>query len=213
MFIVRNMLEDVLSSPAKVKILRFLAGKPKQSFSLTEISKGAGITYRALHKQIHTLVGSGAVEREWSGKMKRYVIAKSEIGVALIKLFRAEASSLPFQPEFQPAIRVFVGYLSKPGILGFAIYGSVARREAYPHSDLDIIVFCKQKRDIKNLVDEAMSKTYKKTNKEVRPVLVEEGGLSKLITSPLGISVRKEGILINPSDKLKRLIKRPEVRV
>ena len=207
------MLEYVLSSPAKVKILRFLAGAPERSFSLTEISKGAGITYRALHKQIHTLVESGAVERAWSGKMKRYAIAKSEIGAALIELFKAEASSLPFQPEFQPAIRVFVGNLSKPGILGFAIYGSVARREAYPHSDLDIIVFCKQKRAVKNLVGEAMSKTYKKTNKEVRPVLVEEAGLSKFLKSALGISARKEGVLINPSDELKRLIKRPEVRV
>jgi predicted nucleotidyltransferase/DNA-binding transcriptional ArsR family regulator len=207
------MLEDALSSPAKVKILRFLAGRPKQSFSLTEISKGAGITYRALHKQIHTLVESGAVEHLWSGKVKRYAIAKSKIGEVLIELFRTEAISLPFQPEFQPAIRVFVNYLPKSGVLGFALYGSVARREADPRSDLDIIIFCEQKRSIKNLVDRAMSKTYEKTDKEARPVLVEENGLSKFFASPLGISVRKEGVLINPTDKLKEFIKRPEVQV
>jgi len=81
------MLEDIIGSRNKVKILRILASHELISFS--ELRKRIGLNYNALKKYLNTLIRAGILKEYEISKFKIYKLRREDRRVKhIIELFK-----------------------------------------------------------------------------------------------------------------------------
>lgn len=142
-------LDDILSSGAKIKILRVMALVPVPHNG-REISRRAGTDPGYTSRVLSELVASGVVAKRDQGRVNTYRITEegSELIDRLVELFAAE------RERSESAI----GELRRalPEALSVILYGSEARGEAEAGSDTDIlIVFEERSADLDDMVADA----------------------------------------------------------
>jgi len=126
-------LDDILSSPAKVALLRVLcdAGAP---LSGRETVRRAGVTYGPGWAALQDLVRSGVLTKRDLGRASAYELR--EPAGALIEALRGL-----FAVERERAQQIVDGLVAAiPEALSIILYGSEARGEAEPGSDTDILI-------------------------------------------------------------------------
>ncbi|MGI5819729.1 MAG: nucleotidyltransferase domain-containing protein [Armatimonadota bacterium] len=145
-------LDDILSSGAKVKILRAMALAPAPHNG-REISRRAGTDPGYTSRVLAELVASGVVAKREQGRVNTYRITDECLDLIdrLIQLFAAESE------RSERAIGELARAL--PEARSIILYGSEARGEAEPGSDTDIlIVFEQRTADLDDMVADACLK-------------------------------------------------------
>ncbi|MHC4457624.1 MAG: DUF7342 family protein [Planctomycetota bacterium] len=88
---LRNPLNELLGTPAHVRLLRVLANETDEPLTASDIAARAGLTTRGTHKALKRLLQSGFVLRVGGGRRHQYELNRSDKLVkALLKLFQAE---------------------------------------------------------------------------------------------------------------------------
>ena len=92
---IRNVLETIFGTPARVNILRILSTSP-QPLSGRQVGELSGFTHRGAIQAMEPLVALGAVRQRKVGKAYQYTLAKKNIFVEKIILpcLKAEAELL-----------------------------------------------------------------------------------------------------------------------
>jgi len=142
-------LQDILSSPAKVAVLRVIL-HATSPLSGRETIRRARISYGPGWRALQELVASGVLVKRDHGRASTYELR--EVEGALIERLQAL-----FAAEQERSERIVSALLSKlPEALSIILYGSEARREAEARSDTDILIVVEQKtEDLEGRVDEA----------------------------------------------------------
>lgn len=137
---LRNPLDDVLSSRAKVSILRVLC-HVNAPLSGREISRRAGIWSGPGSRALRELTASGIITCQHHGRTNTYALA--DISVPLVRrvrdLFWAEGQR---PGDFCESLLGDV-----PELLSIILFGSEARGEARPDSDTDLLLVIERKNE------------------------------------------------------------------
>ena len=129
---LRNPLDDILSSRAKVSLLRVLMRSPSP-LNGREVARRAGIDPGHASRQLRDLALSGVLRSRDHGRVVTYEIGEDASGIVacLRNLFEAE------EVRYRGSVQGFAERL--PGILSIVLFGSEARLEARPGSDTDLL--------------------------------------------------------------------------
>jgi len=142
------MLEGMLSSKSKVKIIRILIGSPEREFSLNDVLRETKMSWGTAYPSMKSLVSSRIVTARKAGRTKIYRINKNNL------LFR-ELSGM-FKGESEAPLRIakeFTSKLGKHGIESVILFGSAARGEAKDKSDIDLLFITKGPKPAKKETD------------------------------------------------------------
>lgn len=129
------MLEEILGSRTKVRILRLLVGQPEREFTTRQLALAARQSLGAVHPALGQLVASRIVLIRRVGRSRVVRINRGHpLHGALAALFRGESSALLL------VAREFADALPGEGLAAVVLFGSVARGEPGPRSDVDVLV-------------------------------------------------------------------------
>lgn len=129
------MIDEILNSKVKVRVLNLLVSRPEWIFSETEMARELNIPKATLHRNAKNLSDSGVLLRYKKGRTVIYRLDKSNYIVQklIIPLFRKEAAipieiAKEFCRELKPVIKVGV------------VFGSASEGRMKPRSDIDIAI-------------------------------------------------------------------------
>ena len=155
------------------KILALLFLRPDESFYLREISRLTGISPGTLHRELGSLEGVGLVSRATAGNQVR---------------FQAERRS-PVFPELVTLLKKTVGLVdvlrealeaNRSSIEVAAVFGSLARGQERPDSDVDLLVIGDV--EFTELVTK-LQVAQERLGREINPVLHTRVGFDELVDS------------------------------
>ncbi len=129
------MLEEILSSAAKVRILRVLYARPHRDCTIRDLARILDLSVGTVHPAVGQLAAVRVILTRRVGRSVAVRVNPAHLlSPALSSLFRAEAAA------FIPVAEAFAESLPAKGLSGVVLYGSVARGEAGSHSDIDVLV-------------------------------------------------------------------------
>ncbi len=127
-------LDEILGPHSKVSVLRVLFAQDE--LSGREVARRAGLSPRAASLALTQLVKAGILRKRSVGSTHQFAISRKRyiVSAALGKLFRKEellASAMGHR---------IMSSIGREKCVSAAIFGSYARGEASPRSDLDVLV-------------------------------------------------------------------------
>jgi uncharacterized protein len=147
----QDELEDLMGNTIRIRVLRVLTRFPEKGFTGRELARACNASPSQANAALEALRDSGIVFREIAGRAYVWRLAREHVLCdALLGIFRAEAG-LPktLKLELENVLRAL------PIERAF-LFGSVARGEGRPTSDLDLFVQVRSKSE-KETVEDALS--------------------------------------------------------
>ena len=135
---VSTMLEKILGSRSKIRILRSIFKNPSRTYSMEDIVKDTKMSYGTVHPAMQGLVESRILLTQKIGRSIAYKINHSHVLFPKIKaLFRSEAS------VFKEKAVEFTNLVEKKGIENIILFGSAASEEVIEAGDIDLLFIYK----------------------------------------------------------------------
>ncbi|MFH1737314.1 MAG: nucleotidyltransferase domain-containing protein [Actinomycetota bacterium] len=164
-----NLIEELLGQKSKVKILRHLVLNCIED-SGRRIAADTKMSPTKCHEALAELVDQGAVKVNVKGKMYLYSLNRGAYIVdAIIEpLFMKERDSIS-------TVISDVSATIKKDTLSIVLFGSIAKREELPYSDIDILVIAKDgpaKRRIKKKLEDIAIDIHRKYRNELAPYVL-----------------------------------------
>ena len=146
-----NILEEILSSKIKISMIKTLQCYPEKRFSGRELARSLDVSPSRASEILELLRQYGVVNRVRIGNTSEWTLNKKSILVEkLSNIFKIE------ERIYQDLRSKIYNILSKEkNILKVILYGSVARGEEQPNSDIDLFILVKNEKDkdsVANLV-------------------------------------------------------------
>lgn len=187
------MLEEILGSKTKIKVLRKFAENPKREYTLEELSSATGLSHGGLYPAIRQLVEVRAIITKKIGRSTSYILNMPNLLIKeILKLFLAEA-----RLHINLARR-FVRTLNPrqfKEINKVIMFGSVARGTAKLGSDIDMLfILNRPDRTIENKVQTVTQKFLEKNDVIISPLFITEREFSSDID--FIIRVKRDGEIL-----------------
>lgn len=154
--LLNNPLDRVLGQVPRIRILRFLIGS-QAHLNGREIAKSIGFSHVKTHAALKDLAKQGVVNVRSVGRSLMYWINEEHFLVKEIlrPAFEKEAEIFYLIP------RIIINKSKSPKPLSMILYGSFAKKDALPDSDIDILtIYPKQKS--KSLIPKELAEAEKK---------------------------------------------------
>lgn len=137
----KNYLDDILGQKSKIKALRHMVKFP-DGVSVRELSRKIGITEPNLSAVLKDLEKNNILVSRRHGTSLVFRLNKGHYlaDEVIIPIFRKERSAIDFLGHY------FAKNI-KTGFISLILFGSVARGEERPHSDLDLAFIVSTGRD------------------------------------------------------------------
>lgn len=131
-------LDTICDSPVKVRLLRFLCQKGGE-WTGRRLAAALGLNPVTAHKALRRLHEATVLDLRRAGNSFVYSLRDDHdlVRTLLRPLFERESRTLPRVAEL---IRRAIGPKDRAAIVTVAIYGSVARGQERPTSDLDLFI-------------------------------------------------------------------------
>lgn len=128
-------LDDVLGSPSGVRLLRMLVRFPTKEFTGRELARLADVSPTRAGDNLAVFLAHGLVQRRSAGTSHLWrLVPGHALAAGLRQAFRAESASLTRLQ--QVVLRGLAGVEAERVVL----FGSVARGDERPDSDVDLLV-------------------------------------------------------------------------
>ena len=133
--IVSSMLEYILGSRLKVRILRMMLKKPKRQYTLSEIAQSLGLSPGSVHFALKDLERYRVLYVRKFGRSKAFAINETHVLYPqLEKLFGKETYA------YRDIARDFAARADMANVKNIILFGSVARGDTLTPGDIDILV-------------------------------------------------------------------------
>jgi len=148
------LVEKILGSKSKIRLLRIFYDNPKREFTLYELKKTFKLSTGTINPVLKSLVNSRALLSRRVGKSILYQLnSKNLIVKKILEIFDSERWLL------LEKAKEFVRNLEKTDVLSIALFGSVATGKATELSDIDLLIVYKNKHEVvKNNVEKTSEK-------------------------------------------------------
>lgn len=197
------LIENIIGSTSKVKILRLFFEYPNRTFSTQEIfsntKMGVGYGLRCLN----LLLKYGIVKAKRVGKQKRYYLNKeSKLFSILEKLFEQERQSIPRVSYLHRSILAeIIEKLNKETVI---LFGSVAAGTATQDSDIDLLIIGEKEKNIRKKI-----KSIEEKNKTIiQPIILSNLKFMEMVKRKSRIirNISKEKIFLVGDKKILEMI-------
>jgi predicted nucleotidyltransferase len=173
-------LNDILGNRVQVKLLRVLV-RTKASFTGRELARLIGNSQNQTSLALRELERNGLVVWQSAGRSHLYSIDTDNILVTdfLEAGFRLEDTLL------DRLTSIFVDEIGKD-LASLVLFGSVAREEEKPNSDIDLVVVVSDKADldlVEDRVAEASMKVARRFGNQAMPIVVKKSEYDKKMKS------------------------------
>jgi len=191
--IVNRVLDEIFRTWSNVAVLRALLDT-NTGFSGNEVARVAGMNPRSAFKALTSLEELGIVNRIVGGRDHIFTLNREHFLVQeiILKIYSTES-------KFPEEIKNALSAILKKHVYSAVIFGSVARKDEKPLSDLDICCIVNSPlellfvRDLLNKKSHALNKKY--GIKLAHMIFLKDAFLRKR-KSKLIKDIVKEGILI-----------------
>lgn len=193
-------LNDILGTRSKVSVLRELVRRD-DPVTGREAARLAHLSHRSAQQALQELLDLGVVRRREGGRAHLYRLNHEHYLVqhALESLFRTERRSIEeLFDRLQEALST-ASQESGTEIVSAVIFGSVARGEDRPDSDLDLLVVHEldggDDRPLREELPEVLEPIETLFGRTISPVVVSSGQLRdmKAREAPLAVDAQEEG--------------------
>lgn len=136
-----NYLDGILSTKSDVKILRTLFRFPTKEFSENELARSSGVGQKTVNRAMPKYVSYGIVSVRTIGRANVYSLNSGHyITEHLRSLFRAEEGA-------KQELNCLLGnaFRGDKNVISLVIFGSVARDQEEPTSDIDVFILARDK--------------------------------------------------------------------
>jgi predicted nucleotidyltransferase len=197
------MLENILGSLTKIRILRLFFEYPNRSFTTDEILRNSYVGRGYGGKCIKQLLHFGILKMNKVGKEKRYTLNKENKFYEPLKdLFDLERNKYP---TFSYVHRNIIGDLSQSLMEEtIIVFGSVAAGTATLDSDIDILIVSERESFVKKYV----KKLQKKYGMKIQAIILSFERLKMLIKekSRLLKNISKEKVFVSGDENILKMI-------
>ena len=133
-------MNNILSSTAAQKVWGFLCQNPQQAFFSAEVAHRILLSKGGVNQILRTMADQGLLQTEKKGRMIFYRVDPRSPLVKQFKVFRNVALAEELTKKVRPFCEKVI------------LFGSCARGEDTPESDLDIFVVSRQKDKVREVV-------------------------------------------------------------
>ena len=162
------MLEYILGSKAKIKILRKICKNPNREYTVDDISKTLEMAYGTAHPAIHGLIQTKILNSKKVGHSTLVSFNNSHVLASdLCALLKKEGK------VYQEIAKKFVSDVSKTKIKNIILFGSVARGEVLEPGDIDIMIIHKSKFQ-KQKVEQTIRELMERFDVLISPLYISE---------------------------------------
>jgi len=127
-----DQLSAFVGSEARARLLAHFVARPESRLHVRALERDTGIGKRSLQKELARLVEMGLVRREHEGR--RVVYARSGYTPEWRAIEKLVAT-------YGIPLLLRAGLAGVPGVEAAFIFGSLARGDARPDSDIDLLVY------------------------------------------------------------------------
>lgn len=200
--LLEHPLNWVFSAPSHIAVLRALRDS-QEGMSGRAVAREAGINHQACALALRRLESLGVVRRQGSGRTQLVRLNFDNLLVkeVLLALVRKER-------DFWTGAREEIARRFKPSTLSATLFGSAARRETQPGSDVDLLLSVKPTRKAE-VMEQArhFSQQFKgKYGIRLSPIVLTIKEVKERIrkSDPLLKNILRDGVDLLPS-KIKQL--------
>jgi predicted nucleotidyltransferase len=197
------LLENLVGSTTKVKILRLFCEYPNRTFTTNEVIQNTGMGAGYGLKCLNMFAGIGILSKTKVGREKRYKLdTKNELYPALNELFSKERQNYPNVSYLHRGLIADISEkLNEETVL---IFGSVAAGTATSDSDVDLLIISQRPEYVKK----ALRMIGLKTGIKLQLVIFSPEKLQEYAktNNRLLKNISKEHIFVRGDEKTRRVI-------
>lgn len=171
---LHNYLEDALGSRVKINVLRELFKYRSKSFTIRELAASTkDVTHTAVRKALGDLQGVNIIKVEHHGQSNLITLNdKCEIYDVLVTLFGKETQTFYY---FTQELKKVV----PNGIISCVIFGSVARGEEDPDSDIDVLFITDNKETVHKFVENKLQMFVSRYGNAISPYIMSKAEFAR----------------------------------
>jgi predicted nucleotidyltransferase len=191
------MLEHILGSKAKIKILRKICKNPNRDYTVDDISKAADIPYGTAHPAVHSLIRTRILNSKKTGHSTVVSFNNSHVLAPKLKeLLNKESNA------YVDIAKNLVEDVPKKGIKNIILFGSVARGDILDPGDIDLLII-KKRNFQKKETEKTIQKFMERWDIIISPLYLFEDLIQKKIKKfdSFILLVIDEGIVLYGDDK------------
>jgi predicted nucleotidyltransferase/DNA-binding HxlR family transcriptional regulator len=189
--LLHNYLEKLLGSKAKIKILRALRRHKGKEFTVRELADYIKISHTGVHKTLADLYDMNVVTLKSIGKSHTVSLNLDSHLTELVERLYGFEDDTP--KELQRLIRNRL--CSQAGIDSAAIFGSVARGEEEPRSDIDLMIMSSDRENAVAAASELQVEVSRRFGNPLAAYIVTREEMSEG-RSPVIKDIREQNIMI-----------------
>jgi len=168
-----NYLEMLLGSRVKVKILRTLCRHRGKEFTVRELADFLNVSHTGVRKALNDLYKMNAIRIRVIGKSHTIAVNTESYAAGLVdKMFKMEEETL------SELVKLIKKRLSDPNIASALIFGSIARGEEEPLSDIDLFILTRDKEKAEVAISELQREVSNRFGNAISPYILSEEDLT-----------------------------------
>ncbi|MBU4193647.1 MAG: nucleotidyltransferase domain-containing protein [Actinobacteria bacterium] len=191
-------LNEILGNKVQVKLLRVLV-RTKSSFTGRELARLIGHSQNQTRLALEELERNGLVVWQSAGRSHLYSADKDNIIIT-------DLLEAGFRLEDNLLNQLAAGFFEEVGkdLVSVVLFGSVAKGEEKPDSDVDLVVVVRDKVDLKSIEDlvaEASVKVAQRFGNQTTAIVVKKSDYEQKMKQKKGFwrEVAKTGVKLSPS--------------
>lgn len=190
--LLHQYLETLLGSRTKIKILRTLHRHRGKEFTIRELADFIGVSHTGVRKTLNDLYEMNVITLKAIGNSHTVSINNFSHLLALMDIiFEYEEETLSHLKE---SIRESL--CGKDYIKRVLLFGSVARMEEEPRSDIDILILTDDKERAEDTVSELQSELSRRFGNPLAPYILTPSEIKELAGAPLMKEINRQCIVV-----------------
>ncbi len=184
-----SVTEGVLGSTLKVRTLRVLRRYRGREFTTRELAREVGASDVGVGRALDDLEAYDVVRRRRIGRS--YAVRANPDSA----LFQAAAPLFDREEEIGAQFRrVVQRWCAREDVEYAALFGSAARGELGPESDVDLLVVSRSAKRLSDALPDLEEETRRLIGRPLSPLVLEPDEFRRARASTLGEELRREGI-------------------
>lgn len=190
--LLHQYLETLLGSRTKIKILRTLHRHGGKEFTIRELANFIGVSHTGVRKTLTDLYEMNVITLKAIGNSHTVSINNNSHLLALMDIiFEYEEETLSHLKE-----SIKESLCGKDYIKRVLLFGSVARMEEEPRSDIDILILTDDKERAEESVSGLQSEISRRFGNPLAPYILTPSEMKELAGAPLMKEIHRQCIVV-----------------